>query len=164
MQEKIKQIYVYKLKKYPKTDFSLYYPFEIDQLEAWEAILDWKAVSANQEIEWSPDLIKQFSDKWDWLSLWMNKSVLCWDAELLEEYIDGRLWQTILWSSIDWSLELHERFKSYLPYDYDMIKKATYNNRECFLKGNNINFSKPFTELYSYANSIDDKYGILILL
>lgn len=165
MHEKIKQIY--KLQS-PVKDFSLYYPFDIDLLEEWEAILDWKSVSSNKHIKWSVELIKKFSDKWDWFNLWINFSILCWNAELLEKYKDKFTWDLIVNTSIDWTIELHEKFEKYLTwsnfkYDYDMIKEHATNNRNRFLNNPNLNFSNTFNELYLYAKSIDEDKGVLIL-
>lgn len=165
MQEKIKQIY--KLQS-PVKDFSLYYPFDIDLLEEWEAILDWKSVSSNKHIKWSVELIKKFSDKWDWGMLWLNMSVLCWDAELLEKYQDKLAWDLIVNTSIGWTIEVHEKFEKYLTwsnfkYNYDMIKEHTTNNRNRFLNNPNLNFSNTLNELYLYAKSIDEDKGVLIL-
>ncbi|MDR2948825.1 MAG: hypothetical protein LBV71_06415 [Prevotella sp.] len=165
MQEKIKTLYRVQS---PVKNFSLYYPFDIDLLEEWEAVLNWKEVSSNKHIKWSVELINKFSDKWDWGMLWLNMSVLCWDAELLEKYQDKLAWDLIVNTSIDWIIELHEKFEKYLTwsnfkYDYDMIKEHTTNNRNRFLNNPNLNFSNTLNELYLYAKSIDEDKGVLIL-
>ena len=166
MQEKLMQVYD---TQSPIKDFSLYYPFEPDELEDWEAILDWKSISDNKQIKWSPKLIRRFCNKWDWLSLWMNKSVLCWDAELLEEFKDKINWDVIVWSSVNWTKKLHEKFEKHLTwsrikYDYEMVKQHTSHNRtRFFFKASNSNFSNSFMELYLFANSFDDVLGIFIL-
>ncbi|MBF0649103.1 hypothetical protein IR083_09750 [Dysgonomonas sp. GY75] len=167
MQEKIKELYMLNS---PIKDFSLYYPFPLDayELEEWDTILDWEKVSLNKQIKWSVELIKKFSDRWNWGLLWLNQSVLCWDAELLDICKDKIHWELIVCNSINWTRELQEKFKEYLPpsssfIDYDMIKEHTTNNRNRFLNNPYPHISDTFKKLYLYASSIDEDKGIYIL-
>lgn len=162
MQEKINELYRFNS---PIQDFSSYYPFQIDQLEDWEDILDWKAVSSNKQVRWSDEMIRRFQDKWDWSLLWLNTSIICWDAELLEEFEDRITWGLIVSTSIIWTIELHDKFNKHLPsyYDFDMVKNYTSSNRESTSKNTGYDVSDTFMKLYSHAKSIDDEQGIWIL-
>jgi len=164
MQKKIKQLYN---SDSPIKDFSLYHLFDNYELRECRAILDWQAVSSNQQIKWSKELINEFKDKWDYSYLWLNHSILCWDAELLEEYKDRIVWELIVCNSIEWTRELHDKFEKYLPpssyIDYNMIREHTTNNRNRFLNNQYYNFTDTFNELFLYAKSIDKYKGILIL-
>lgn len=167
MQQKIKEIY----RDSPIADFSLHYPFTIEQLVKWADILSWEEVSSNRQVDWSGEIIRKFADRWDWQKLWTNKSVFCWDAELLEEFGERIAWNYINVTTIEWTQELHSKFGKYLPQslilgyrsNYDYINDRTYRNRHQFIAGSRINNSKSFLELYRYAKLKDEGLGVYIL-
>lgn len=134
MQEKIKQLY--KLQS-PIKDFSLHYPFEVDQLEEWEEVLDWQEVSSNMEVKWTDEVIRNFKDRWNWYNLlFTNHSIQCLNKELLEEFSDK-------W---DWLYHI----EGILEYRSSL---SSTDNR----------LSESFRSLYLYAKSIDEEMGIFIL-
>ena len=134
MQEKINQLYNLQS---PIKDFSLHYPFEIDQLEEWEDILDWQEVSSNLKVKWTDEVIKNFKDRWNWYNLlFTNHSIKCLDKDLLEEFSDK-------W---DWLYNV----EGILEYRSSM---SSSDNR----------LSVSFRNLYLYAKSIDEELGIFIL-
>lgn len=136
MQEKIKQLY--KLQS-PLKDFSLHYPFNINQLEEWEDILDWQEVSSNKQVKWTDEVIRRFQDKWDWNNLLFNNhSIHCLDKELLEECISKWSW-------------LYPNSEGILKYRSSSLSKTDNKLSELFL------------DLYLYAKSIDEDIGIFIL-
>ena len=165
MQEKIKELY--KLES-PLKDFSLHYPFKIDQLEEWKDILDWEEVSSNLNVKWTDEVIRKFKDRWNWVGLSFNISILCWDEELLDKFKGIIPWDLLIFTSIEWTEELHNRFEKYLTwerskYSYEMVKEYTTKNRTNFLRNSNNNLSESFMNLYLYAKSIDEEMGIFIL-
>lgn len=56
---------------------------------------DWKQISKIEFINWTPNIISKFKDKWDWYALSCNTG-LPWSVELLETYKDK--WD---WGSVD---------------------------------------------------------------
>jgi hypothetical protein len=74
---------------------------------------DWPALSQNESLPWSEELIERFGDKWDWHSLSHNKS-LPWSEDLIAKYKDKWNWRTLS----------HNRF---LPWSEDLI--AQYEDR-----------------------------------
>lgn len=136
MQEKIKQMY--KLQS-PIKDFSLHYPFEVDQLEEWEEVLDWQEVSSNMQVKWTDEVIRKFKDRWNWNSiLFINHSIQCLNKELLEEL-------SCKW---DW---LYPNSEGIIEYRNNLFRSSDNN------------LSEPFMDLYLYAKSIDEEIGIFIL-
>lgn len=136
MQEKIKQLY--KLQS-PLKDFSLHYPFNINQLEEWEDILDWQEVSSNRQVKWNDEVIRRFQDRWNWNNLlFTNHSIHCLDKELLEECKSKWSW-------------LYPNSEGILKYRSSSLSKTDNKLSEAFLN------------LYLYAKSIDDDMGIFIL-
>nr|WP_297166092.1 hypothetical protein [uncultured Dysgonomonas sp.] len=134
MQEKIKQLYNLQS---PIKDFSLHYPFEIDQLEGWEDILDWQEVSSNLKVEWTDEVIRKFKDRWNWYNLlFTNHSIKCLDKDLLEEF------------SNKWNWLYH--IEGILEHRSSMSSTDT-------------KLSELFRSLYLYAKSIDEELGIFIL-
>ena len=134
MQEKIKELYNLQS---PIKDFSLHYPFEIDQLDEWEDILDWQEVSSNTQVKWTYEIIMKFKDRWNWYNLlFTNHSIQCLDKELLEEFSDK-------W---DWLYNV----EGILEYRSSM---SSTDNK----------LSESFRNLYLYAKSIDEEMGIFIL-
>lgn len=134
MQEKIKLLYK---SQSPIKDFSLHYPFEIDQLEEWEDILDWQEVSSNLKVKWTDEVIRNFKDRWNWYNLlFTNYSIKYLDKDLLEEFSDK-------W---DWLYNV----EGILEYRSSM---SSTDNK----------LSESFRSLYLYAKSIDEELGISIL-
>lgn len=161
MQQRIQDIYI----ESAIPDFSLHYPFEIDQLEEWIDILDWVKISSNKQLKWSGEILRKYQDKFNWTNIGFNISIQCWNEYLLEEFQDKLNWETIIFSSIDWNQSLHEKFKKFLPhfYNYDLVKKETNNNRNIFEYRPTNDLSSQFSELYNYAKSINEEKGIFIL-
>lgn len=95
-----------------------------------------------------------------------NDSILCFDAELLEEFKDEIYWILIASTSIEWTRELHAQFEEFIPqeYDYDFIKETTFTNRKSFIEGT---CSEPlpykYLELCNYAKSKNEELWIVIL-
>ena len=136
MQEKIKELYNLQS---PIKDFSLHYPFEIDQLEEWEDILDWQEVSSNLKVKWTDEVIINFKDRWNWYNLlFTNHSIECLDKDLLEEFSDKWNW-------------LYPTSEGIIEY------------RASYLSDTDNKLSESFMSLYLYAKSIDEEMGIFIL-
>lgn len=135
MQETIKQLYNLQS---PIKDFSLHYPFEIDQLEEWKDILDWQEVSSNLKVKWTDEVIRSFKDRWNWYNLlFTNHSIQCLNKELLEEFSDK-------W---DWLYHI----EGILEY------------RSHYLSQVDSKLSELFLDLYFYSKSINEEVGISIL-
>lgn len=136
MQEKIKQLYNFQP---PIKDFSLHYPFGIDQLEEWADILDWQEVSSNLKVKWTDEVIRNFKDRWNWYNLlFTNHSIQCLSKELLEEC--SNKW--------DW---LYPTSEGILEYRCHYLSQVDSKLSELFL------------DLYFYSKSINEEVGISIL-
>jgi hypothetical protein len=115
--------------------FSRFHPLSellISMNDAW----DWKELSKNCSVPWSPELIARYSNKWDWERLrwnsnlpwtdelitafqdkweWSNLSRnedLPWTTELIERYQDRWDWSKLSWNSnLPWTIELMDRYQ-----------------------------------------------------
>lgn len=73
--------------------------FDWNIVRKFDSFLNWQLLSANAE-NITTEIIERFIDKWDW-----------------KELIDNR--------NINWSFELFEKFKRYIPVaDFDHLKRS----------------------------------------
>jgi hypothetical protein len=69
------------------------------------------ALSKNEALPWSLELIERFVDRWDWGFLAANKG-LPWSLELIERFMDRWDWGFLAANKgLPWSLELIERYE-----------------------------------------------------
>ena len=62
---------------------SSYYPLSLFQLNLYKDLLDWYKISANENINWSLDILNEFHDTINWASLTTNSGAFV-NKKLLE--------------------------------------------------------------------------------
>lgn len=99
-----------------------------------------EALSSNENLIWTLELINQYEDKWNWSSLSANKN-LPWSLELLEKYEQRWDWNNISNNqSIEWSAKLIERFDDKLYFD-TILNDNQINEGEYFHEDSNYGLS-----------------------
>ena len=82
------------LLKYPNYflgALSSHYPLSVNQLRRNKNILDWNKISANENINWSLDILNEFHDTINWGSLTTNSGAFV-NKKLLEIFEDKIDW------------------------------------------------------------------------
>ncbi|MBK8969268.1 MAG: SMI1/KNR4 family protein [Lewinellaceae bacterium] len=64
---------------------SRFYPLPDSLIALFENDWDWRGLSANTDLEWTPEFIARYADKWVWHELLMNPSIV-WTETLIETY------------------------------------------------------------------------------
>jgi hypothetical protein len=73
---------------------------------------DWGALSRNQSLPWSLELIEHFAGNWDWEALSLNPA-LPWSLTLIEHFFYWWNWERLSESpALPWDMELISRFGS----------------------------------------------------
>jgi hypothetical protein len=102
-------------------------------LEKFKSRIDWNALSGSlfnsNRRGWTsnrPELniIKKFESYWNWHLL--SKNLESTPVNILEQYVDKWDWKELIDNSnINWSFELFEKFKRYIPVsDFDTLKSS----------------------------------------
>lgn len=99
-----------------------------------------EALSSNENLIWTLELINQYEDKWNWSSLSANKN-LPWSLELLEKYEHRWDWNNISNNqSIEWTAKLIERFDNKLYFD-TILNDNQINEGEYWCEDSNYGLS-----------------------
>ena len=99
-----------------------------------------EALSCNENLIWTLELINQYEDKWNWSSLSANKN-LPWSFELLEKYEQRWDWNNISNNqSIEWTAKLIERFDDKLYFD-TILNDNQINEGEYWYEDSNYGLS-----------------------
>jgi hypothetical protein len=102
-------------------------------IEKFKSRIDWDALSksiinrcgrnSNPSFrDW--DIVKKFESRWNWHLLSGSSENI--PVEILEQFIDKWDWKELIDNRyINWSFELFEKFKRYIPVsDFDTLKRS----------------------------------------
>lgn len=64
---------------------SRFYPLPDSLIALFENDWDWRGLSANTDLEWTPEFIARYADKWVWHELLLNPGIV-WTDSLIEQY------------------------------------------------------------------------------
>lgn len=109
-----------------KETISAFYPFSEAELLKYREVIDWNLINQNEAIAWNEKLICKFMSKINWFEFSQNAAFA--NPQLLEsfkEQIDWRgeeedsfFYSVAAGESIIWSLELIEKYKDRLNFNY----------------------------------------------
>ena len=91
------------------------FPWNEEQLERFKNNVDWKLVSANENVAWSISLIERFKNRLNWKELSQNNSNHLFRPEIIRAFADYWDWSKLSGQS-GWTLSLIEEFKEHIDW------------------------------------------------
>ena len=80
--------------------------WSLDLIETFKEKWNWRILSQNIKLPWSINLLDRFLDKWDWSYISTNSNIP-WDKSLIERYIHKWDWEELSYNEgLPWTKEL----------------------------------------------------------
>jgi hypothetical protein len=106
--------------------------WNVELIEKFKSRIDWNALSEtimrrhrneSKSIDWN--IFQKFESYWNWQLLSRSSGYI--PNEILEKYVDKWDWKELISNrDINWSFELFEKFKRYIPVaDFTNLKRSS---------------------------------------
>ena len=106
--------------------------WDIKLIEKFKHLIDWNTLSENilnnrgwrnLEVDWN--ILKKYDGYWNWHELSKRSDYI--PTDVLEQYADNWDWKELIDNrGINWSYDLFERFKNYIPMtDFENLKRSS---------------------------------------
>ncbi len=100
-----------------KQQIERYYPFEFNDLKAFEDIIDFSNISLNRNLSWDTKVLDEFSHRLEWSKLSSNPSVK-WNNLLVEKYKNYIDWTSATSNkNFPWTKMMFHKYKDSINWE-----------------------------------------------